>query len=319
MIIHIGMTGADCREDLETAFARTGLPDALAHAAKVFVKPNFTYPRYTPGITTSPRFLEELLSLAGKSGPEVFVGESNGGYGSFLAEEAFIGHGLREICRKTNTTPIDLSRLESRVYTGSVAGKETSVTLPRFLVEDVDLTISVPVLKVHVMTTVSLSVKNLWGCCPLDLRLLQHAQLDRKLNLLAELCKAHLGIIDATDGLDKHGPMDGEARPVGKFIAGNDPYCLDWVTSKMMGFDPRAIRHLRFIAKETERAIDLNGVESNVSVAGIDWGFSLGFNLIDTLSFASFHNDALAQLIYHSPLTRRIFRLFGREPRRRLT
>src|SRR5256885_12026360 len=149
---------------------------------------------------------------------------------------------------------MNLSEMESRIYSQGVNGKTTSVRLPRFLVEDVDLTISVPVLKVHVMTTVSLSVKNLWGCCPLDLRLLQHAELDRKLSLIADLCKARFGVIDATFGLDKHGPMDGDARPIGKFIAGNDPYCLDWVTAKMMGFNPREIRHLRFIAKERKAA-----------------------------------------------------------------
>lgn len=318
MKIYVGTTGSNCRENLEAAFSKIGLSNALARASRVFVKPNFTYPHYSPGITTSPKFLEDVLGLMSESGPEVFVGESNGGYGSFLAEEAFVGHRLREICKKTNTRPLDLSKLDSRLYTEGVAGRKTTVTLPRFLVEDIDLTVSVPVLKVHVMTTVSLSVKNLWGCCPLDLRLLQHAQLNRKLNLIAKLCKARFGVIDATYGLDKHGPMDGQARPVGRFIAGNDLYGLDWVTAKMMGFNPRTISHLKFVPRETRDAISRGEAESNTDLASLNWGFSLGFNLIDTLSLASFHNDGIAKLIYQSPFTRRIFALFRREPRRRL-
>ncbi len=318
MIVHLGETNGNCRLHLEKAFDRIGLSEQLSRVSKVFIKPNFTYPRYAPGVTTSPKFVEEVLGLAANSGAEVFVGESNGGYGSFLAEQAFAGHGLRNICRATTANPVNLSEMESRTYTRRVAGRETTVILPRFLVEEIDLTISVPVLKVHVMTTVSLSVKNLWGCCPLDLRLLLHAQLDRKLNLIAELIKARFGLIDATYGLDKHGPMDGEARHLGKFIAGNDVYGLDWVTAQMMGFNPRAIQHLRMISKTTKGAIERAAIESNIDCKRVDWGFSLGFNLIDALSFASFHSDRLSRIVYDSPFTRPIFAVFGRAPRRRL-
>jgi len=213
---------------------------------------------------------------------------------------------------------VNLSEEEAREYTGTVGGRETKVVLPRFLVEEVDLTISAPVLKVHVMTTISLSVKNLWGCCPLDLRLLQHAQLDRKLHLIAELTKARFALIDATYGLDKHGPMEGEARHLGKFIAANDLYGVDWITAQLMGFNPRAIQHLQMIPEATKRDVRLKRVDSDADLSAINWGFSLGFNLIDTLSFASFHSDALARLVFDSPLTRPIYAVFGKTPRRKL-
>ena len=271
-----------------------------------------------PGVTTSPEFLEAVLRIAANHGAEILVGESNGGYGSFRAADAFVGHRLREICKDTKATAINLSEQEAREYTRTVAGRKTTVVLPRFLVEEVDLTISAPVLKVHVMTTVSLSVKNLWGCCPLDLRLLQHAQLDRKLKLIAELIKARFAFIDATYGLDKHGPMDGEPRHLGKFIAADDLYGVDWITAQMMGFNPRAIQHLQLISDATKRDVVLNRVNSNADLSDINWGFSLGFNLIDTLSFASFHSDALARLVFDSPLTRPIYAVFGKTPRRKL-
>src|SRR5207302_6911030 len=100
-------------------------------------------------------------------------------------------------------------------------------------------------LKVHAMTTVSLSMKNLWGCYPTDLRLLEHMELDRKLALISKLIKARFGIVDATYGLDKHGPMEGEARFLGKFIASNNLIALDTACAGMMGFDPSQIQHLR--------------------------------------------------------------------------
>src|SRR5207249_10419748 len=101
---------------LEEAFAFVGLDDALSGSAKVFVKPNFTFPRPLPGVTTSTEVLRDVLALLSETGAEVFVGESNGGYGSFLASEAFEGHGLYQLCRQTKAQPIDLSKQETRTY-----------------------------------------------------------------------------------------------------------------------------------------------------------------------------------------------------------
>jgi uncharacterized protein (DUF362 family) len=176
---------------------------------------------------------------------------------------------------------------------------------------------SVPVLKVHAMTTVSLSMKNLWGCYPTDLRLLEHKELDRKLILIARLIKAKFGIVDATFGLDKHGPMDGEARFLGKFMAGNDLLALDQACSRMMGFDPRKIRHLRNLFEFGQRPQDAS-VASNEDLQKYNWAFSVRRDFVDSLSFACFHIDSLAKIVFDSPFTRPIFFLLGRTPRRRL-
>ena len=318
MRIFLGNFENNHAHDLGAALEWTGLSAALARASKVFLKPNFTFPQYTRGVTTSPAFLRDVLATLSESVDEVFVGESNGGYGSFLASEAFAGHGLLEICKETQTTPMNLSEMESRIYSQGVNGKTTSVRLPRFLVEDVDLTVSMPVLKVHAMTTVSLSVKNLWGCCPVDLRLLQHAQLARKLRLIAELTKARFGVIDAFYGLDNHGPMEGDARLLGRYIVGDDLYGLDFLTARMMGFDPNRIQHLGLISPNTRGDIRRGRTVSNEDVATLDWGFRLCLNLVDALSLACFHSDTLAKVVFDSPMTKPIYAIIGRQPRRRL-
>src|SRR5437870_11070611 len=146
---------------------------------------------------------------------------------------------------------MDLSKEELKDYSSVIGGKQVSVRLARLLVEEVDFTISLPVLKVHAMTTVSLSMKNLWGCYPTDLRLLEHKELDRKLALISGLIRARFGIVDATYGLDKHGPMEGEARLLGKFIASNDLLALDTACARLMGFDPDKILNLRTLTRFT--------------------------------------------------------------------
>jgi uncharacterized protein (DUF362 family) len=261
--------------------------------------------------------LEDTLRVLLESGAEVLVGESNGGYGSFTAAEAFAGHGLFDICRRTGAQPLDLSKEELGEYSDVVGGKRVSVRLARLLVEEVDFTISLPVLKVHAMTTVSLSMKNLWGCYPTDLRLLEHKDLERKLALISRLIKARFGIVDAIYGLDKHGPMEGEARFLGKFIASNNLFALDAACARMMGFNPDRILHLRDLTSYGSLSA-VPEPKSNKDLATFKWRFTLQRDLIDSLSFACFHSDLLAKMVFDSPFTLPIYALFGRKPRRRL-
>src|SRR2546427_1169560 len=315
--VYLGSSTANREQELRAAFEYIGLHKELSATRKIFVKPNFTFPRPVSGVTTSRDMLEDTLRLLLERGAEVFVGESNGGYGSFTAAEAFVGQGLFDVCKRTGAQPLDLSKEELEEYSGEVGGKQVSVRLARLLVEEVDFTISLPVLKVHAMTTVSLSMKNLWGCYPTDLRLLEHKELDRKLALISTLLKARFGIVDATYGLDKHGPMEGEARFLGKFIASDDLLALDTACARMMGFDPNKILHLRNLASYISHSAG-PPVAANENLAAYNWGFTLRRDFIDSLSFACFHNDAIAKIVFDSPLTGPIYALLGRKPRRRL-
>src|SRR2546426_10321958 len=316
--VYLGSSTANREQELRAAFEYIGLHKELSATRKIFVKPNFTFPRPVSGVTTSRDMLEDTLRLLLEGGAEVFVGESNGGYGSFTAAEAFAGQGLFDICKQTGCQPLDLSKQQLKEYSGIVGGKEVSVRLARLLVEEIDITISLPVLKVHAMTTVSLSMKNLWGCYPTDLRLLEHKELDRKLALISRLIRARFGIVDATYGLDKHGPMEGEKRFLGKFIASNDLMMLDTVCARMMGFNPNGILHLRNLTSYMS-VHETRDPMSNVKLADYNWGFTLERDLIDSLSFACFHSDVLARMVSDSPFTTPIYRVLGRKPRRKIS
>src|SRR5437867_327817 len=271
--LYLGSSKENRDRELRDAFEYIGLQNELSTARKVFVKPSFTFPRPVRGVTTSREMLEDTVTLLSERGDEVFVGESNGGYGSFTAAEAFAGQGLHEICRRTGAQAVDLSKEDLEEYSGVIGGKEVSVRLARLLVDEVNFTVSLPVLKVHAMTTVSLSMKNLWGCYPTDLRLLEHRELDRKLTLISKLIKARFGIVDATYGLDKHGPMEGEARFLGKFIASNDLIALDTACTRMMGFNPDKLLHLRNL---TSYVSPIRSPEptSNEDQTRYRWGFT---------------------------------------------
>ena len=66
----------------------------------VFVKPNFTFPFYKEGITTTPELLKNLLEIIKDRADNVILGESDGGNHSFTADKAFEDPGTYEICKK---------------------------------------------------------------------------------------------------------------------------------------------------------------------------------------------------------------------------
>ena len=131
---------------------------------RVFIKPNLTWKRPTPGVTVTPLFLrvlvEKLLSLT----RNIMIGESEGGQASFRAEEAFDGHGIYELEREFGVKVVNLSRCKHEVARAMVGGKTVSVELPSILLHDTDVFITVPVPKLHALTGVSIGFKNQWGC-----------------------------------------------------------------------------------------------------------------------------------------------------------
>src|SRR2546430_15109992 len=101
--LFVGSSNEHREKDLRAAFEFVGLNKALDSSSKVFVKPNFTFPRPIPGVTTSPEVLEDTLRLLSESGVEIFVGESNGGDGALFSSEGVARHGRSEICKRTKT------------------------------------------------------------------------------------------------------------------------------------------------------------------------------------------------------------------------
>jgi uncharacterized protein (DUF362 family) len=275
----------------------------------VFVKPNFTFPHYVQGVTTSPDFLRHLLGMLKSRAGKVTVGESNGGNNSFSADDAFQGHNMFEICRETGADLVNLSSLPSETIESEVLGKKVKVQLPRILLEDVDCFVSAPVLKVHVITTVSLSLKNSWGCVPDTMRGLTHHNLSYKLALIARLLKPRIVVVDGTYGLNKHGPMFGEPVQMNLVLTANNTLLADALGASVMGFSPRRLNHLAVAERAGLGSLDLSGADINKDWSTYKQHFEVRKTMIDRLSSLLFHSDALARLVMDSPLTPVIYKV----------
>jgi uncharacterized protein (DUF362 family) len=285
--------------------------DFVKNDSTVFVKPNFTFPFYQKGITTSPELLKCLLEILKDRCDNVILGESDGGNHSYRAEEAFAGHQMYEICKEVGVGLVNLSGLPSRFVESRIQSRKVKVQLPNMLLEEVDCFISVPVLKVHVMTGVSLAIKNLWGCYPDTMRLLYHQDLDRKLSLMAKLLNPKIAVIDGIYGLDGHGPLYGDPLRMDLTLFSNNVVVADSLGAMIMGVPLKKAKHISIAEKEGIGTTNLENVEINADWSEHRRKFQTRKTFLDRASRLVFNSHIAARLVFASPLTPIIYKAVG--------
>jgi len=277
--------------------------------SKVFVKPNFTYPFYKEGVTTNPELLKCLLELLKSKTDTVMLGESDGGNNTWKPEQAFEGHNMYEICNEAGVELVNLSSLPSETIKDTILGRNVEVIIPKMLLEEIDCFISVPVLKVHAMTILSLSLKNLWGCDPDTMRVLRHQNLDYKLALMAKLLKPKIVVIDGTYALNKHGPLDGEPVKLGLISVADNPVSADKLGAEIMGFSPDHIKHI-VVAERAGLVPENNEVQTNKRWQQYRRQFQMKRTFLDRLNYyLPFKNDVIAKLVFSSRFTSLIYKI----------
>jgi len=152
--------------------------------------------------------------------------------------------------------------------------------------------VTVPVLKTHVYTTVSLSVKNLMGCLepkpttPNDpaTKWEIHSELsecdrsspsryewalrkfERRLIALYEKLSPKLAVIDAIVGSEGDAPIHGRPKSMGLVLASKNPVSCDAVAAYLMGMDPRIIGHIQLAQRRKLGQTDVDQIETNVDL-----------------------------------------------------
>jgi hypothetical protein len=140
-----------------------------------------------------------------------------------------------------------------------------------------DLVVSVPVMKMHMHTGVTLAVKNMKGCLWRRQKVLLHMlqpvegnddkPIDIAIADLSSIIRPHLSIIDGTVGMEGLGPGAGEAKPLDVVVVGADAFAADAVACQLMGTVAEDIPHLRIGAERGYGVIDLDAI----TVTPADW------------------------------------------------
>jgi uncharacterized protein (DUF362 family) len=150
-----------------------------------------------------------------------------------------------------------------------VAG--TEIMIPKTILE-ADYVLNLAKMKTCAHTTVTLGIKNLYGCFQEAKKSRLHKKLDEVLPYLAKTMRTDMTVIDGVTCMEGNGPVVGNPRKMGAIVAGRDVVAVDSFCCGLMGFKPEEIGH---IANTALLGVgQLNGYE----VVGDPWeGFACRF------------------------------------------
>lgn len=111
---------------------------------------------------------------------------------------------------------------------------------------DADVIISIPTMKTHLLTGVTLGMKNMYGTFPeVDKAKYHHKGIEEVIYEINSAFRPTLTVIDGTVGGEAIGPLS--CRPVDfqTVIASGDVVAADSIACQLMGYDPHEITHIR--------------------------------------------------------------------------
>lgn len=245
-----------------------GMETVARGKGRIMLKPNLV--AEGRDFTTKPEVIRPLVRLMKKAGKEVCIGEGSAAGNGFnlihdkqyqthskeildpMQQYVFDTLGYTELAKTENIPLINLhsgEMAEVRIRQGLVFN---TITLHKSLTE-IDLLCSVPMMKTHVLATVTLGMKNLMGLYPgtryCSVRSCVHNEafeagspgISFEILDIVRANKLGLTVIDASTSMEGDGPAGGTLLKTDLIIAGTHPLATDMVAARAMGFSPEEI------------------------------------------------------------------------------
>ena len=215
----------------------------------ILLKPNLV--DYIAGnhINTHPLLVSAVAECFRRLGAAtVLVGEGPGHQRD--TELVLDESGIAEELRQQRVRFVDLNRdeLVKRPVLASYTDLK-HLWLPRTLLAS-DFIVSMPKVKAHHWSGVSLSMKNMFGVVPgakygwpkniLHWKGIQQSILD-----VCATVPIHFVIADAIVAMEGNGPLNGHARALNRIVIADDPVAADATCARLMGLDAEKIAHIR--------------------------------------------------------------------------
>lgn len=208
---------------------------------RVLLKPNLlTSARPTKECTTNSAVVYCVAQHVQAVGGKPFLGDSPA-FGS--AQGVAKANGLWEVAQALNLPIIELhgQRYEApgNDFRHLRVSKEAM---------NADVVINLPKVKSHVQLTLTLGVKNLFGCVPGKMKAWWHMEVGKDVERFgamlvdtARLLDPDLTIMDGVVGHEGNGPSGGEPRMLGILGAASNVFALDLAMVKLLGVDPTIV------------------------------------------------------------------------------
>ena len=229
-----------------------GMQSVLRGAKTAVLKPNFVAGRSaTTGSTTSFALLKAVAEEVRACGAEPVLCEIPGT--EFDREATYTILGVEQFCEENG---IRILRIDPEggeqdwmPVQPTGARKLRRFHIPRILSEA--RLINLPVLKTHVVSTMTLSMKNPMGILPRpDRRAMHTFGIDQCIVDMNLGLKPGLSIVDGSVGQDGDGPLYGDKADLQVLIAGRDSLAVDLACCQTVGIKPGDIPHLKLALEQ---------------------------------------------------------------------
>lgn len=254
--------GASPRQNTRRAIeALGGIDTYVKRGSRVLIKANICGGNpQIPGSFTSVEVVDELVKMIQEAGAKPFVVDSDMIWTKFdpVAE----AEKWKEWELQSGVPVLNLAETRFVRFNFGENSAIGVVPVSKELVE-ADVIISVPAMKTHLLTNVTLGMKNMYGCFPEENKAKFHRfGIENVVFEVNEAFTPNLTLIDGTIGGEAFGPLS--CQPVGfeTVVASNDVVAADAVACQLMGYNPFEIAHIK---KAHEEGLGNAGIIFDIS------------------------------------------------------
>jgi uncharacterized protein (DUF362 family) len=255
---------------------------------RIVLKPNLV--AESPDFTTKPVVIRTLAQLMKGAGKDVTVAEGSAAANGFnvmgsetfrtrnrdildrMQQFVFDRLGYTELAKSMGIPLVNLHSGELVELPVPGGHAFHTITLHRVLAET-DMVCSVPMMKTHVLATVTLGMKNLIGLYPgtiyHSVRSWVHDYAFKAGSPgiafeIVDMVKANklgLVVVDGSMGMEGDGPSQGRLVKMGVIVAGTNPLATDMIAARIMGFENYEVPTFLIAQKSGMTPRSINDIE----------------------------------------------------------
>ncbi len=229
-----------------------GLEDLISSKSKVLIKPNIaSRDRSGTGKITDVRVTEAVAKIVLERKPaRMVIGEGSAvGYDFPDLQDTMMAleeSGTKAMAEKLGVPVVDLNRDSHGEVEIPQPLVMKTVKIARTVLES-DVIVSIPVMKTHIRSAVTLSLKNMKGVMPgAEKRKTHKLGLEQAIADLNAVVKPHFAVMDGLVGMEGLWEYPDDCVRPGLVGASRDPVALDSVFARIMGVEVQDVMHLQY-------------------------------------------------------------------------